>query len=121
MTTGLSSEEWDELVLYIQNRQVIPVVGPEVVTIDCDGARVSLSRWLATRLSKQLKLTGVFTSLNDVAGAFLLSGGDRHKSTTVCACYFATLISNRLWHSYNLHGSQTSIFSSRRRSTRSWP
>ena len=79
MTTGFSSEEWDELVLYIQNRQVIPVVGPEVVTIECDGTRVPLFRWLATCLSKQLKLTGTFSSLNEVAGAFLLSGGDRRK------------------------------------------
>ena len=79
MTTGFASEEWDELILYIQNRQVIPVVGPELVTIECDGTRMPLTRWLAPRLSGQLKLTGAFSSLNEVARAFLLAGGDRRK------------------------------------------
>ena len=78
-TTRLTSEEWDELLLYIQNRQVIPVVGPELVTVECDGTRTPLTRWLAPRLAEQLKLTGSFGSLNEVAGAFLLSGGDRRK------------------------------------------
>jgi hypothetical protein len=74
MTTGFASDEWDELVLYIQNRQVIPVVGPELITIECDGARILLTRWLAPRLAEQLKLTGTYNSLNEVAGAFLLTG-----------------------------------------------
>jgi len=79
MTTGFANEDWDDLVVYIQNRQVIPVVGPELVTIECDGTRMPLTRWLAPQLSGQLKLPGTFSSLNEVAGAFLLAGGDRRK------------------------------------------
>ena len=79
MTTGFAAEEWDELLLYIQNRQVIPVVGPELVTIECDGTWTPLNRWIAPRLAGHLKVTGVFSSLNEVAAAFLLGGGDRRK------------------------------------------
>jgi hypothetical protein len=58
MTTGFANEEWEELVLYIQNRQVIPVVGPELVTVESAGTRMPLTRWLAPRLAEQLKLKG---------------------------------------------------------------
>jgi hypothetical protein len=79
MTSVFTDEEWDELLLYVQNRQVIPVVGPELVTVECDGSRMPLTRWLAPRLTEQLKITGSYSSLNEVAGAFLLTGGDRRK------------------------------------------
>jgi hypothetical protein len=31
-TDTASDENWDELLLYIHNRQVIPVIGPELLT-----------------------------------------------------------------------------------------
>ena len=77
--SGFANEEWDELLLYIQNRQVIPVVGPELVTIESDGSRTPLTRWLVPQLATQLKLVGTFSSLNEVASGFLLGGGDRRK------------------------------------------
>ncbi|HEX9710342.1 MAG TPA: hypothetical protein VGB42_10310, partial [Candidatus Thermoplasmatota archaeon] len=46
-------EDWDELILYVRSRQVIPVVGPELVTVEHEGARVPLTRWLAPRLAEQ--------------------------------------------------------------------
>ena len=30
---GLDSKDWDELLLYIQNRQVIPVIGKTAVQL----------------------------------------------------------------------------------------
>ncbi len=73
--TFLAGEDWDELLLYIQGRQVIPVVGPELMTVEHDGARMPLTRWLAPRLAEQLKLAAPerFTALNEVACAYLLS------------------------------------------------
>jgi hypothetical protein len=73
--TFLTPEDWDELLLDIQNRQVIPIVGPELVTIEHDGARVPLTRWLAPRLAENLKLPNAakFTGLNKVACAYLLT------------------------------------------------
>lgn len=78
----LSEADWDDLLLYIQNRQVIPVVGPELVTIECDGARIPLTRWAAPRLAEHLQLSDAksFTALNEVACAYLLTDKcDRHK------------------------------------------
>ena len=77
----LNDEDWDELLLYIQNRQVIPVVGPELVTVENEGAQMPLTTWLAPRLAQQLRVTDPTSrrSLNDVASAFLLAGGDRRK------------------------------------------
>lgn len=79
---GLIQEDWDELVLHIQNRQVIPVIGPEFVTVEHEGAQVPLVRWLAPRLAEQLKLAGAdkFIALNEVACAYLLTeNSDRRK------------------------------------------
>ena len=77
----LTDEDWDELLLYVQNKQVIPVVGPELVTVEDEGKQITLSRWLAPRLAEHLKLENPATSvsLNDVACAFLLAGGSRQK------------------------------------------
>lgn len=77
----LTDEDWDELLLYIQNRQVIPVVGHTLVTVEHEGQQVPLTRWLAPHLAAHLKLAdpASFTSLNDVARALLFAGGDRRK------------------------------------------
>jgi hypothetical protein len=78
----MSEESWAELLLYVQNRQVIPVVGPELVTVEEAGARVPLVRWLAPRLAALLKLENPsgFSALNEVACAYLLTAySDRRK------------------------------------------
>jgi hypothetical protein len=78
----LTEEDWAELVRSVFDRQVIPVVGPELVTVlDDAGQRIPLTRWLAPRLAEQLKLPDArrFSTLNDAACAFLLAGGDRLK------------------------------------------
>lgn len=70
----LAEEDWQELLLYIQYRQVIPVVGPELVTVAHEGGRLPLTRWLAPRLAEHLKLPepARFSALNEVACAYLL-------------------------------------------------
>src|SRR6476660_1891221 len=78
----LTPEEWDELLLYVQNRQIIPVVGPELVTVDHEGARIPLTRWLAPRLAELLGLKAGprFAALNAVACDYLLKDrSDRRK------------------------------------------
>jgi hypothetical protein len=56
MTTLLPDKEWRNLLRAIRNRQVVPVVGPELVTIaDPDsGDQVNLYEYLAPRLAKEL-------------------------------------------------------------------
>jgi hypothetical protein len=78
----LSEADWEELLLYIQNRQVVPVVGPELITIEDQGMAIPLTRWAAPRLAEYLQLRAPqeFTALNEVACAYLLTeGSDRHK------------------------------------------
>ena len=52
----LREDFWDNLLDYIQDRAVIPVIGPELVTVR-DGERdLPLYQWIAQRLAADLKL-----------------------------------------------------------------
>ena len=42
---------WDNLLDYIQDRTVIPVIGSELVTVREDDRDVPLYRWIAQRLA----------------------------------------------------------------------
>ncbi|HEV7731820.1 MAG TPA: toll/interleukin-1 receptor domain-containing protein [Candidatus Binatia bacterium] len=73
-TTPLNSVFWDRLLGFIGDRKVIPVVGPELSTIEVGGVSVPLVVHLAERLADYL---GVAPSedgpadLNDVACRYL--------------------------------------------------
>ncbi|MCE7914784.1 MAG: toll/interleukin-1 receptor domain-containing protein [Nitrosomonas sp. PRO4] len=51
-------EEWDELIVYIENNEVIPIVGPGVVTFGRNDEL--LYPWLAQRVSSLLKPPLIF-------------------------------------------------------------
>jgi TIR domain len=78
----LSEADWRNLLREIHDRQVIPIVGPELITVPdaATGAPVSLYRSLAPRLAKALGLEISGTPpgwLNRVACDYLLAGGAR--------------------------------------------
>jgi TIR domain len=78
----LSEDDWRDLLREIHNRQVIPFVGPELVTVpDPNGdGQLPLYRALAPQLASRLRLpvrNGPPISLNRVACEYLLSGGSR--------------------------------------------
>ena len=80
----LSDEEWRDLLLEIHNRQVIPVAGPELVTVSLTPGSppVPLHRALAPRLAEALGVeagASSLESLNRVACYHLLSGGQRKR------------------------------------------
>jgi len=81
-TTGqdfLSEANWQILIRQIQNRRVVPIIGPGMVTMD-DGT--TLNEWLAPRLAEALGLTGdgaPYTQLNQVACEFLVRNGARSQ------------------------------------------
>ena len=51
----LTEPEWSRLLRAIHNNQVIPVIGPELVTVpDDSGGQIPLTRWLIPRLPKSL-------------------------------------------------------------------
>lgn len=78
----VAEEDWDDLLFHLENKKVIPVVGPGLVTVpDGDGGRMPLVQWIAPRLAEHLKIENAdrFSSLNDVVSKFLVSGGDRGR------------------------------------------
>jgi len=52
----LQEEFWAHLLAYIEARTVIPVIGPELVTVRDGDRDVPLYRWLAQRLAADLQL-----------------------------------------------------------------
>jgi hypothetical protein len=74
---------WDNLLDYIQDRTVIPVIGPELVTVREDDRDVPLYRWIAQRLAGDLNLpTSELPEgfgLNDVVSMHLRRRGEREE------------------------------------------
>lgn len=81
MPDPLSERDWRDLLRRIHNHQVIPVVGPGLVTVadPATGEQIPLYRHLAPALARGLGLENPerFVSWNDVARAHLLRGGKR--------------------------------------------
>jgi len=65
---------WEDLLDYIQNGKVVPIIGHELLQADYQGRRVSLQRLLAERLAEREKLDIQWHShfeLNDAVCAYL--------------------------------------------------
>lgn len=60
---------WDELLARIEDSQVVPIVGPDLVLVERDGVALTLERYVALELAAQLDLeqfVGREASLNEV-------------------------------------------------------
>ena len=79
----LQESFWDNLLDYIQDRTVIPVIGPELVTVREGDGDVPLYRWLAQRLAADLGLPTAELAagfdLNDVVSMHLRRRGEREE------------------------------------------
>ena len=82
----LDDDAWEDLLNYIEERRVIPIIGPELLQVDTDAGPRLLYEWVAERLATKL---GVETSqlprpytLNDVVCWFLSSRGRREEAYT---------------------------------------
>jgi TIR domain/SIR2-like domain len=77
----LSEGFWSNLLDYIEDRTVIPVIGSELVTVRDGDRDVPLHRWLAQRLAADLGLPAAELSadfdLNDAVSLHLRRGGER--------------------------------------------
>ena len=65
---------WDDLLDFIQDGKVVPILGHELLQADYQGRRVSLQRLLAERLAEREKLDVQWTphfELNDAVSAYL--------------------------------------------------
>src|SRR5262245_39950371 len=65
---------WDDLIDYIQDGKVVPILGHELIQADYQGRRVSLQRLLAERLAEREKLNVQWmphVELNDAVCTYL--------------------------------------------------
>ena len=82
--SALDDDAWDDLLSYIEERRVIPIVGPELLQIGTDKGPRLLYDWLAEKLAARLnvdvsQLPKPYT-LNDVVCWFLGARGRREEA-----------------------------------------
>ncbi len=83
MTALNKSFDWDELVLFIKERQVIPIVGQELTLVPGEHGLIRVDRLVARKLAERLGVEtgGRFPdpTLDDVAGGFIREGGNPRR------------------------------------------
>lgn len=76
-------EFWEELLACIEERRVIPIVGPDLLLVDDSAARKTLNRLLAEKLAERLHLDTAAlpagAGLNDVVCQHLKTRGRREE------------------------------------------
>lgn len=80
----LDEDAWDDLLSFIEERRVIPIVGPELLMVATDRGPRLLYDWVAERLATRLnvdtrQLPQPFT-LNDVVCWFIANRGRREEA-----------------------------------------
>src|SRR6516164_7403944 len=83
VSSELSWDEsiWEELLAYIEEERVIPIIGPASFTVDNDGRQTSLECYVAERLAPRLALApdalSAAPTLNEVVSLHLRRNGRR--------------------------------------------
>jgi hypothetical protein len=82
--TTLDNDAWDDLLSFIEERRVIPIVGPELLQVSTERGPRLLYDWLAEKLAARLNvdiaaLPQPYT-LNDVVCWFLAARGRREEA-----------------------------------------
>jgi hypothetical protein len=71
---------WDQLLQFIEEGRVVPIVGQNLLTVDLDGRQVLLYPYLAGKLAQYLGVPAedlpAVGALNEVAYRFLAEGND---------------------------------------------
>jgi TIR domain/SIR2-like domain len=82
--TTLDDDAWDDLLSFIEERRVIPIVGPELLMVPTDHGPRLLYDWaaekLAARLSVNTRELPQPLTLNDVVCVFLAGRGRREEA-----------------------------------------
>lgn len=92
MTTSMSQlphldeDAWDDLLNYIEERRVIPIIGPDLLRVETDSGPRLLYEWLAEKLAGRLSVDveGLPRplTLNDVVCCYLGERGRREEAYT---------------------------------------
>ncbi len=80
----LDDDAWDDLLSFIEERRVVPIIGPELLEVDtADGPRL-LYEWIAERLADKLGVDPAALpkplTLNDVICWYLAARGRREEA-----------------------------------------
>ncbi len=71
---------WDQLLQFIEDGRVVPVVGQDLLRVTIDGETTSLYGWLAEKLAEYLEVSAEDIpetgALHEVASRFLAQGGE---------------------------------------------
>ena len=96
-TTGSTwgQRNWDELLSYIEQKSVIPILGPDLVLVKREGRSMTLEQYVALELARRLELpadaVGETPSLHLVMCLYYQLNPDASKRERPCnAC-------NRNW------------------------
>jgi TIR domain/SIR2-like domain len=81
---ALDEDAWDDLLSFIEEKRVIPIVGTELLRVETDTGPRQLYDWLAgrlaTKLSVDVSLLPQPYTLNDVVCWFLAARGRREEA-----------------------------------------
>jgi hypothetical protein len=82
--TTLDDDAWEDLLSFIEERRVIPIVGPELLMVATERGPRLLFDWAAERLAARLNVNTVDLpqpyTLNDVVCVFLAARGRREEA-----------------------------------------
>ena len=82
--TTLDDDAWDDLLSFIEERRVIPIVGPELLMVSTQGGPRLLFDWAAEKLATRLNVDTAELphpyNLNDVVCVFLAGRGRREEA-----------------------------------------
>jgi hypothetical protein len=82
----LDEDAWEDLLDFIEERRVIPIVGPELLMVETEAGPRLLYDWLAQKLAAKLGVDTVQLpqpcSLNDVVCWYLATRGRREEAYT---------------------------------------
>lgn len=80
---GFDESLWEDVLVFIEERCVIPVVGADLIQVEVENQQVSLYQWAARALASKLGLAPDSLpddyALNDVVCAHLAAGGRREE------------------------------------------
>jgi len=83
---AFDEDAWDDLLNYIEERRVIPIIGPDLLRVQTDRGLRPLYEWLAEKLAVRLSVDAVGLpsplTLNDVLCCYLGQRGRREEAYT---------------------------------------
>src|SRR2546429_7664101 len=82
--TTLDDDAWEDLLSFIEDRRVIPIVGPELLLVPTGGGPGRVLYWVGVRLASRLNVHATelppHYTLNDVVCWFLAARGRREEA-----------------------------------------